>query len=300
MTEAAPLRVAILSRERKSQSTQRLRRAFSQRGHEVTVFNTMRLGLELFPGRSALSYRGERLQALDAVVPRIGVSATFHGAAVLAQLDLMGIYSPVSARALRASRDKLQALQIFDAEAIPFPQTCFVCRKQDLDAAFEQLGEPPFVVKVLQGTQGSGVLLAEDTRQAVSMAETLLDADRPVLLQRFIAESRGKDVRAVVVGDRVVSSVRRVNETGEFRSNVHRGAEAEPIAIDPAYAEVAVRAAQALGLEVAGVDMLEANEGPVVMEVNSSPGVHGMEDSTGDDIAGAIADHVEARVRASA
>tara|TARA_B100001750_G_C15488132_1_gene589533 strand:- start:238 stop:1140 length:903 start_codon:yes stop_codon:yes gene_type:complete len=294
---SAPLRVAVLSRERKGESTQRLREAFRARGHEVQVLNTMRLGLRLFAGQSSLSYRGEPMEPLDAVLPRIGVSVSFHGAAVLAQLDLMGIYSPVSARALRASRDKLQALQIFDAAHIPFPATCFVARKQDLDPALEQLGEPPYVVKVLTGTQGSGVLLADDARQAVSMAETLLDADRPVLLQRFIAESRGKDVRAVVVGDHVISTVRRVNTTsGEFRSNVHRGAEAEKVDIDPTYADVAVRAAHALGLEVAGVDMLEGKDGPVVMEVNSSPGISGMEDATGHDIAGAIVRHVERRV----
>lgn len=296
MSEADPLRVAILSRERKGSSTQRLRKAFAARGHEVDILNTMRLGLELFPGASWLSYRGQTLPPLDAVLPRIGISASFHGAAVLAQLELMGIYSPVTARALRASRDKLQALQIFETRSIPFPPSCFVCRRQDLDGAIQHLGDPPYIVKVLQGTQGSGVVLADDARQAVTVAEALLDAGRPVLLQRFIAESHGKDVRAVVVGDRVISAVRRENTTGEFRSNVHRGAEAAPIEIDPAFAVMAVRATHALGLEVAGVDMLESADGPVVMEVNSSPGIRGMEDATGDDIAGAIVRHVERRV----
>ncbi len=290
-----PLRVALLSREKKAESNRRLVEAFTARGHEARVFNTMRLAIELVPGRSTLAYRGAPLPAIDAVVPRIGVSASFHGAAVLGQLELMGVYSPVGPRGLRASRDKLQALQLFDAHQIPFPPTSFVCRRQDLAPALEHLGEPPYVVKVLQGTQGSGVLLAPSQREAVSLAETLLDANRPVLLQRFIAESSGKDVRAVVVGDRVVSAVRRVNESGEFRSNVHRGAKASKITIDPVFADTAVRAAAALGLDVAGVDMLEGKDGPVVLEVNSSPGIHGMEDATGDDIAGAIAEYVAGR-----
>ena len=298
MSEPAPrpLRVAVLSRVNTGGSTGRLREAFEARGHDVSVLNTMRLGLELNPGRSWLAYRGKSLPPMDAVVPRVGISASFHGAAVLAQLQLMGVYTPVTARALRASRDKLQAIQIFDEASIPFPPSSFVCRTRDLEPALDHLGDPPYVVKVLTGTQGAGVLLASERREAIAVAETLLDAGRPVLLQRFIAESFGRDVRAVVIGDRVMSAVRRVNKTGEFRSNVHRGAAAERIDIEPAFAEMAVRAAKALGLEVAGVDMLEGADGPVVMEVNSSPGILGMEESTSDDIAGAIARHVEKRV----
>lgn len=295
MTEGAPVRIGILSREKDAESNRRLVEAFTSRGHDARVLNTMRLSIELVPGAPTLAYRGKPLPPIDGVVPRIGVSATFHGAAVLAQLRLMGIYSPVTARGLRCSRDKLQALQVFAETSIPYPPTAFVCRRTDLGPALDRLGEPPYVVKVLQGTQGSGVLLAPDRHEAINLAETLLDADRPVLLQRFIAESRGRDVRAVVVGDSVVSAVRRVNDTGEFRSNVHRGAKPEKIAIEPAFAETAIRAASALGLEVAGVDMLEGADGPVVLEVNSSPGIHGMEDATGDDIAGAIAEYVVAR-----
>jgi ribosomal protein S6--L-glutamate ligase len=298
MTAARPLRIALLSRDKNAESNRRLVEAFEALGHEAKIFNTMRLAIQLAPGRSTLTHRGHALPEIDGVVPRIGVSASFHGAAVLAQLELMGIYSPVGARGLRASRDKLQALQHFDAYRIPYPPTSFVCRRRDLAPALEHLGEPPYVVKVLQGTQGSGVLLAPSQHEAISLAETLLEADRPVLLQRFVAESRGKDVRAVVVGDSVVSAVRRVNESGEFRSNVHRGARAEKIAIDPVFADTAVRAAASLGLEVAGVDMLEGNDGPVVLEVNSSPGIHGMEDATGDSIASAIAEHVVARAAA--
>jgi len=298
MTDGSGLRVGVLSREKEAESNRRLVKAFEARGHEARVLNTMRLAIELVPGQSKLAYRGKPLPPLDAIVPRIGVSATFHGAAVLAQLGLMGIYTPVSARGLRASRDKLQALQIFDEASIPYPPTSFVCRRRDIGPALDHLGEPPYVVKVIQGTQGAGVLLAPDRHEAISLAETLLDADRPVLLQRFIAESRGRDVRAVVVGDMVVSAVRRVNESGEFRSNVHRGAKAAKVDIDPVFADTAIRAAAALELEVAGVDMLEGADGPVVLEVNSSPGIHGMEDATGDDIAGAIAEHVAARVSA--
>ncbi len=293
-----PVRIGILSREKDAESNRRLIEAFAARGHEARVLNTMRLAIELVPGKPQLAYRGKPLPQIDGVVPRIGVSATFHGAAVLAQLRLMGIYSPVSERGLRCSRDKLQALQLFEEASIPYPPTSFVCRRKDIGPALDHLGEPPYVVKVLQGTQGSGVLLAPDRHEAISLAETLLDADRPVLLQRFIAESRGRDVRAVVVGDSVVSAVRRVNDSGEFRSNVHRGAKPEKIQIEPEFAETAIRAAASLGLEVAGVDMLEGTNGPVVLEVNSSPGIHGMEDATGDDIAGAIAEHVAARASA--
>lgn len=297
MTEERPVRVGVLSREKDAESNRRLIAAFQARGHQARVFDTLRLAIELVPGQPQLAYRGAPLTPIDAVVPRIGISASFHGAAVLAQLRLMGIYSPVSDRGLRASRDKLQALQVFETAGIPYPPTSFVCRRKDIGPALDHLGEAPYVVKVLQGTQGSGVLLAPTRHEAITLAETLLDADRPVLLQRFIAESRGRDVRALVVGDRVVSAVRRVNDdSGEFRSNVHRGAKAEPIDIEPAFAETAIRASAALGLEVAGVDMLEGAEGPVVMEVNSSPGIHGMEDVTGDDIAGAIAEHVVRRV----
>jgi len=291
-----PLRVALLSRDKNAESNRRLVDAFAALGHDARVLNTMRLAIELIPGASTLAYRGKPMPRVDAVVPRIGVSASFHGAAVLAQLELMGIYSPVGARGLRASRDKLQALQLFEAHAIPYPPTSFVCRRKDLGPALAHLGAPPYVVKVLQGTQGSGVLLSQSEQEAISLAETLLDANRPVLLQRFIAESRGRDVRALVVGASVISAVRRVNsDRGEFRSNVHRGARAEKIAIDPLFADTAVRAAAALGLEVAGVDMLEGKEGPVVLEVNSSPGIHGMEDATGDGIAEAIAAHVAER-----
>ena len=290
------LSVGILSREKKGGSTQRLASAFKARGHTPRIMNTLRFGLELFPDQPGLRYQDAPIPELDAVVPRIGVSATLHGTAVLQQIEILGIYTPITASALRASRNKLLALQCFNAAGIAFPPTCFVHRKGDLPGALAQLGDGPVVVKVLQGTQGTGVLLAPGLDVAESMAETLLAAQQPVLLQRFIAESRGRDVRAVVVGGEVVSAVRRVNRTGEFRSNVHRGAVAEPLEIDPVFAEVAVRAAGVLGLELAGVDMLEGRDGPLVMEVNSSPGIFAMEDSTGDDISGAIVRLLESRV----
>lgn len=293
------MRVAILSREAKGGSTRRLVRAFESRGHTAVIFDTYRIGIELHGGKPSLRYEDKRRKRPDAAIARIGHTATFHGAAVLAQLEIMGVYLPVTLTGLQESRDKLRALQRLSGAGVPIPDTSFVRRRADLRSAIDVLGHGPLIVKVLQGTQGTGVLLAPDAGFAESMAETMLAANQPVLLQRFVAESKGRDVRAFVVGGEVVAAVRRTASGTEFRSNVHRGAVAEEIQIEDVYARTAVRACAALGLDIGGVDMLEGADGPLVVEVNSSPGIKGMEDSIGRQIlAPAVVAHVEKRVAA--
>ncbi|MCB9599044.1 MAG: RimK family alpha-L-glutamate ligase [Sandaracinus sp.] len=288
------MRLGLLTREPKG-SSRRLVEAFAARGHALDLLGTFEVTLELGDGALELRHRGEPLPSYAAVLARIGHSATFHGAAALRQLELQHVQTFPSADALTASRDKLRSLQLLTAAGVPVPATAFVHRIKDLGPAIVRLGAP-LIVKVLEGTQGRGVLLASDARGAAAIAETLLAAGTPVLLQRFVAESRGRDVRAFVVGREVVAAARRVAQEGEYRSNVHLGARAEPIALPKRYAQVALRAAKALGLVVAGVDLLEGRDGPVVVEVNSSPGIVGIEEVTGVDVAGAIVGAVEARV----
>jgi len=284
--------VGILSREPKG-SSRRLQDAFEGAGHRVSLLDTYRVTIEVGPAGARLWHQGQPLDDLEAVVPRIGHSATFHGSVVMRQLEHAGVYMTASAQALLASRDKLHGLQVLARAGVPVPRTCYVQRRQDLREAILRIGAP-LIVKILEGTQGRGVLLAETPELAEAMAETLLGAERPVLLQHFVAESRGRDVRAFVVGDEVVVAARRVARGDEYRTNVHLGAKAERVELEPSFRECALRAARAMGLEVAGVDMLEGRAGPLVTEVNSSPSVVGIEE-LGADVAGAIVEHVEKR-----
>ncbi|HJL05581.1 MAG TPA: RimK family alpha-L-glutamate ligase [Polyangiaceae bacterium LLY-WYZ-15_(1-7)] len=286
------MRVAILTREPQG-SAARLVQALEAWGHVPELVGTFAVTLDLAEGHLSLHHRGVELPPYDAVLARIGHSATFHGATVLRHLELMGVPTFPCADALLASRDKLRSLQLLAAAHVPVPETSFVRRRKDLGPAIERLGGAPLIVKVTEGTQGKGVLLAESARSAEAMASTLLDAGKQVLLQRFVSESRGRDVRAFVVGDEVVAAARRVAQGDEYRSNVHLGASAEKTEIEPAYAKVAVRAAKVLGLPIAGVDLLEGKEGPMVVEVNSSPGIVDFERVTETDVAGRIVEHVE-------
>jgi ribosomal protein S6--L-glutamate ligase len=286
----------VLTREPKG-SAGRIADAIAARGHTVKVLGTYEVTLELSTSGLSLVRNQEPLKTYDAVLARVGHSATSHGAMVLRQFELMGVPVFPRADALVASRDKLIALQRLAAAGIPIPQTSFVRRRKDLGPTIARLGAP-LIVKVLEGTQGRGVLLAETARGAEAIAEALLYADRPVLLQKFIAESRGRDVRAFVVGGGIVAAVRRVAKGDEYRSNVHLGASAEPVDLPASYARVAVDAARVLGLPIAGVDVLEGKDGPVVVEVNSSPGVVGIEEATRADVAGAIAQWLEREVYA--
>jgi len=290
------MKIAVLSTAPNCYSTRRLRQAAEQRGHTVKVLNTLRFAIEVEHGEPDLYFRGKRITDYDAIVPRIGASITYFGTAVVRQFEQMDVFTPNTAAGISNSRDKLRSLQILSKHDIGIPQTLFVRNRNDVLPAIERLGGAPVVVKLLEGTQGVGVILADSSKVAEAIIETLHGAQQNVLVQRFVAESRGRDIRAFVVGDRVVAAIRRVAKGGEFRSNLHRGGRAEAVELDERYTETAVRAAQILGLRVAGVDMLEGDDGPLIMEVNSSPGLEGIETGSGLDVAGAIVDYIANRV----
>ena len=260
------------------------------------MLNTLKFAIDLQQGAPDLYYRQRHLTHCDAVLPRIGASITYHGTTVVRQFREMDIFCANPAHGIVSSRDKLRSLQILSRHHIGIPQTTFVRDKKDVLPAIERVGGAPVIIKLIEGTQGIGVLLAESTKAAESIIELLQSQRQNVLIQKFVAESKGKDIRAFVVGDRVVAAMRRVAQGQEFRSNVPRGGVAEPVELSDEYAETAVRAAQITGLRVAGVDMLESNTGPQIMEVNSSPGLEGIEKCTGLDIAGAVIDYIAAQV----
>ncbi|MBM9459835.1 RimK family alpha-L-glutamate ligase [Nocardioides sp. zg-536] len=290
------MKLGILSRAPRSYSTQRLRTAALDRGHQVKVLNTLRFAIDLSGDEPDLQFRGKQLSDYDAVLPRIGNSITYFGTAVVRQFEQMDVYTPNTANGIANSRDKLRASQILSRHNIGMPPTTFVRDRADVIPAIERVGGAPVVIKLLEGTQGIGVILAPDIKVAEAIIETLQSTKQNVLIQRFVVESKGRDIRALVVGDRVVAAMRRVAQGDEFRSNVHRGGSVEKVELDPEYERVAVRAAQIMGLKVAGVDMLEGDDGPLVMEVNSSPGLEGIETATKLDVAGAIIDYIDNQV----
>lgn len=290
------MKLAILSRAPQSYSTDRLRTAAEQRGHTVKVLNTLRFGIDLAGDEPDLMYRGKPLSDYDAILPRIGHSITYFGTAVVRQFEQMDLYTPNTANGISNSRDKLRASQILVRHGIGMPETAFVRNRADVRPAINSVGGAPVVIKLLEGTQGVGVILAPQVKVAEAIIETLHSTKQNVLIQRFVAESAGTDIRALVVGDRVIAAMRRTAKGDEFRSNVHRGGTVEAVKLDPAYEQAAVRSAQIMGLRVAGVDMLESDGGPLVMEVNSSPGLEGIELATGLDVAGAIIDFIDNQV----
>ncbi len=290
------MKLAVLSRSPKSYSTRRLKAAAMERGHEVRVLNTLRFAIDLSANVPDLQYRGKKLSHYDAILPRIGASITFFGMAVVRQFEQMDVYTPTTSAGIASSRDKLRSIQILSRHGINIPGTMFVRDRADVIPAVREVGGAPVVIKLLEGTQGIGVILAPDTKVAEAVIETLQSTRQNVLIQRFISESKGKDIRAFVIGDRVVAAMRRSAVGDEFRSNVHRGGTTEVVELDPEYERIAVRAAQIMGLRVAGVDLLEGKDGPLVMEVNSSPGLEGIEGATGLDVAGAIIDFVASQV----
>lgn len=290
------MKLAILSRSQHSYSTARLKAAAIDRGHTVRVLNTLRFSIDLAGDSPDLQYRGKQLSHYDAVLPRIGASITFFGIAVVRQFEQMDVYTPNTANGIANSRDKLRSSQILSRHDVSIPATAFVRDRADVLPAIERLGGAPVVIKLLEGTQGIGVILAPDNKVAAAVIETLQSTKQNVLIQRFIKESKGRDIRALVVGDRVVAAMRRTAQPGEFRSNVHRGGTTEIVELGADAERVAVQAAQIMGLRVAGVDLLEADDGPMVMEVNSSPGLEGIEGATGLDVAGAIIDYIASQV----
>jgi ribosomal protein S6--L-glutamate ligase len=290
------MKLAILSCGPKSYSTQRLKEAALQRGHDVKVLNTLKFAIDLQRGVPDLFFKQKVLSTYDAVLPRIGASITYYGTAVVRQFQEMDVFCANTAHGISNSRDKLRSLQLLSRHHIGIPRTAFVRDKKDVLPAIERVGGAPVIIKLIEGTQGIGVLLAESVTTAESIIELLQSQKQNVLIQKFVAESKGKDIRAIVVGDRVVAAMRRVAQGQEFRSNVHRGGVAEMVELSEEYKETAVRAAQIMGLRVAGVDMLESKTGPQIMEVNSSPGLEGIETCTGLDVAGAIIEYIAAQV----
>jgi ribosomal protein S6--L-glutamate ligase len=291
------MKIVMLSRGPDLYSTRRIREACLKRGHSVRVLSPLNFSLELEQGKPALFYKNKALGRCDAVIPRIGASVTAYGTAVVRQFEQMGVFCLASSHAIVASRDKLRSCQILSRHRIGMPKTVVVRRPDGVLPAIERMGGPPIVIKLLEGTQGIGVILADSTRVAQAIVETLQGpGGKNVLLQQFVAESRGRDIRAFVIGGRVVAAMRRIATGDEFRSNVHRGGRVEGVELDPEYARTAVQAAQILGLRVAGVDMLEGRDGPSVTEVNASPGLEGIERATGIDVADAIVQHVEDEV----
>ena len=290
------MKIGILSREPRNYSTRRLREAAKERGHQVRVLDTLKFSIFLEHGEPDLYYRHRRLNPLDAVIPRIGASITFFGVAVVRQFEQMGVYVCNESLAIRSSRDKLRAMQILSRYDVGIPTTVFVRDPAEVMPAIDRLGGPPVIIKLLEGTQGVGVILAETGKVAEAIIQTLQSAKLNVLIQKFVKESGGSDLRALVVGDRVVAAMRRRAAKGEFRSNVHRGGTTEALALEPEFERTALRAAQIMGLRVAGVDMLESAAGPQVLEVNSSPGLQGIEGATGVDVAGEIIEYIEQNV----
>lgn len=290
------MKLCILSCGPDSYSTRRLREAAVERGHQVKVLNTLKFAIDLQRGVPDLYYRQKPLSDYDAILPRIGASITYYGTAVVRQFQEMDIFCANTAHGILNSRDKLRSLQILSRHHIGIPQTAFVRDKKDVLPAIERVGGAPVIIKLIEGTQGIGVLLAESVKAAESIVELLQSQKQNVLIQKFVAESKGRDIRAFVVGDRVVAAMRRVAQGQEFRSNVHRGGVAEAVELSDEFRETAVRASQIMGLRVAGVDMLESDSGPQIMEVNSSPGLEGIEQCTGLDIAGAVVEYIAAQV----
>ncbi|MFT5484293.1 MAG: ribosomal protein S6--L-glutamate ligase [Halieaceae bacterium] len=290
------MKLGILSCSPNAYSTRRLKEAALQRDHQVKVLNTQKFAIDLERGTPDLYYRQKPLSHYDAVLPRIGASITYYGTAVVRQFQEMDTFCANTAHGIMNSRDKLRSLQILSRHHIGIPRTTFVRDKKDVLPAIARVGGAPVVIKLIEGTQGIGVLLAETIQAAESIIELLQSQKQNVLIQKFVAESKGRDIRAFVVGDQVVGAMRRVAQGQEFRSNVHRGGIAEPVELDEQYRETAVRCTQILGLHVAGVDMLEGKDGPQVMEVNSSPGLEGIETATELDIAGAVVDYIAAQV----
>ena len=290
------MKLAILSRNGSLYSTRRLVEAARVRGHSVRVLDPLRCYLRIAPGGFAMRYKGRPVAGYDAVIPRIGTSVTRYATAVLRQFELMGVYSPNPSDAILRARDKLRAHQLLAAQGIGLPTTVFGDNPDDTDDLLSLLGPPPHVIKLNEGTQGAGVMLTEKASASRAVVETLRGLYANFLVQEFVAEAAGADLRCFVVGERVVVAMRRQAPEGEFRSNLHRGGEAFPAQASAEEQAVAVRSARALGLEVAGVDLVRSTRGPLVLEVNSTPGLEGIEAACQADVAGAVIEHIATRV----
>jgi ribosomal protein S6--L-glutamate ligase len=287
------MKIGILSRKAELYSTRRLVEAARERGHDVRVINPLRCYMNITSHHPAIHYKGEQLEGFDAIVPRIGASITFYGTAVVRQFEMMGVFCLNESVAISRSRDKLRSMQLLARRGIGLPVTGFAHSTKYTDDLIDLVGGSPLVVKMIEGTQGVGVVLAETKKAAQSVIQAFRSLKANILVQEFIKESSGRDIRCWVIGDKVVAAMLRQGPDGEFRSNLHRGGHAEMVRITPEERSTAVRAAKIMGLRVAGVDMLRSNHGPVVMEVNSSPGLEGIEKATGKDVAGLVVAYIE-------
>jgi ribosomal protein S6--L-glutamate ligase len=294
------MRIAILSANPNLYSTQRLLDAANQRGHEGVVVNHLNCQVMIEGGKPSVLYEGRELASFDAIVPRIGASVTDYGCAIVRQFEMMKVFTTAKSQAITRSRNKLRSLQILSKAGVGLPKTVFANHPKNgnVTQLIELVGGPPVVIKLLEGTQGIGVVLAETTKAAKSTIEAFFGLKKHVLVQEFVAEAKGSDLRAFVIGGRVVGAMRRQGLEGEFRSNIHRGGNAVAVKLTPDEEQTAIAAARALGLKVAGVDMLSSDRGPLVLEVNSSPGLEGFETATGINVADQIIAYIEDKIRA--
>lgn len=287
------MRIAILSRNKKLYSTRRLIEASEQRGHEPMVLDVLRCYMDIVPSKPDVHIKGECLAPFDAVIPRIGASVTFYGTAVLRQFEMQGAFPLNESVAITRSRDKLRSMQLLARKGVGLPNTGYAHDPDDIQDLIKMVGGAPLVIKLLEGTQGIGVVLAETKKAAESVIEAFMGLKANIMVQEYIKEAGGADIRCFVVGEKVVAAMKRQALPGEFRSNLHRGGTASLVKITPGERATAVKAAKIMGLNVAGVDVLRSERGPLVMEVNSSPGLEGIETSTGKDVAGMIIEYIE-------
>lgn len=287
------MKIVVLSRNPNLYSTKRIIEAGKERGHEMLVVDHQKCVLVIEKNRPHIFYKGEELIGVNAVIPRIGASVTFYGAAVIRQFEMMKVFSSVDSQALVRSRDKLRSLQVISMAGLDMPKTAFASSPKDIDNLLAQVGGTPVIIKLLEGTQGIGVILAETHNSAKSMIEAFMNLEANILVQEFIAEAKGADIRAFVVDGEIVGAMKRQGAEGDFRSNLHRGGKASVIQLSNEEKIIAINAVKAMGLDIAGVDMLQTKKGPLVLEINSSPGLEGIEGATKVDIAGKIIAYIE-------
>lgn len=290
------MKIGILSRNSKLYSTRRLIEACEARGHEYKIIDVLRCYMNINSTQPSIHLKGEDLLDYEAIIPRIGASVTFYGCAVLRQFEMMNVYALNTSTGIQRSRDKLCSLQLLSQKNIGMPVTGFASKPDDIKDLLNMVGGAPVVIKLLEGTQGIGVVLAETRKAAESVIEAFMGLKANIMVQEYIKEAGGADIRCFVIGDKVIAAMKRQALPGEFRSNLHRGGTATIVKLTPEERKTAVAAAKAMGLEVAGVDLLRSERGPLVMEVNSSPGLEGIEAATGKDVAGLIIEHIEKTV----
>ena len=291
------MNIAILSRNKNLYSTNRLFNAGTKRGHRIDIIDYLRCYINIGENQTAIYYNGKKLGRYDAVLPRIGASQTSYGTAIVRQFEMIGDFVINKSDAIKSSRDKLRSLQVLAKHGIDMPITGYASHTMDIHDVIEKVGKTPLIMKLLQGTQGNGMVLAETMKAAESVMNAFKQVDADILIQEFIKESSGVDIRVIVVGKKVVAAMQRVAPEGEFRSNVHRGAATKHINLTPEEEEIAIKSTKILGLSVAGVDLMRSKRGPLVLEVNSSPGLQGIELLTGADVAGEIISFIESSLK---